>query len=88
MKRMSRGTLPVGPERSAFLTAAPHSDHVDPRLYPSVHARHDARADVEILGLAVEKMCRVLGLDPAFTGIRTHLTILPLRWESGPSSEA
>lgn len=40
-------------------------------------ARHDARGDVELLGLAIEVMWRKLGLDPLGTGIPTHETRLP-----------
>jgi len=40
-------------------------------------ARHDARGDVELLGLAVEVMWRKLGLDPQCSGIPTHGTRLP-----------
>jgi DNA polymerase III alpha subunit (gram-positive type) len=40
-------------------------------------ARHDARGDVELLGLAVEVMWQKLGLDPQCMGIPTHGTQLP-----------
>ena len=40
-------------------------------------ARHDARGDVELLGLALEVMWRKLGLDPFCSGIATHSTQLP-----------
>lgn len=39
--------------------------------------RHDARGDVELLGLAVERMWQRLGLDAAFTGVRRHQACLP-----------
>jgi len=41
------------------------------------HARHDARGDVELLGLAVEVMWQQLKLDSQFFGIPTHWTSLP-----------
>ena len=40
-------------------------------------ARHDARGDVELLGLAVEIMWQKLELDPRCSGIPTHGTRLP-----------
>lgn len=39
--------------------------------------RHDARGDVEILGLAVAGMWQRLGLDRSFNGVRRHTAILP-----------
>lgn len=54
-------------------------DHVVSRLRVSAAGvrRHDARGDVELLGLAVERMWRQLGLDPAFNGLPRHHAMLP-----------
>jgi DNA polymerase III subunit epsilon len=40
--------------------------------------RHDARADVELLGRAVEKMWHRLGLDSDGCGLPTHTSHLPI----------
>lgn len=40
-------------------------------------ARHDARGDVELLGLAVEVMWQRLGLDSQCSGIPSHWTQIP-----------
>ncbi len=54
-------------------------DHLTSRLNLSVTdlRRHDARADVDILGRAVEKMARQLTLDHALNGVPRHATLLP-----------
>lgn len=54
-------------------------DHVISRccISKSGFARHDARGDVELLGLAVEVMWQKLELDPHFSGIPTHATHVP-----------
>ncbi|MES2571571.1 MAG: 3'-5' exonuclease [Verrucomicrobiota bacterium] len=44
----------------------------------SAHARHDARGDVELLGLAIELMWRRLQLDHFCAGIPLHKSSLPL----------
>lgn len=55
-------------------------DHLVSRLRLDAHGirRHDARGDVEILGLAVAGLWQRLGLDPAFNGVQRHPTLLPL----------
>lgn len=54
-------------------------DHVTSRLRISSEGvrRHDARGDVELLGMAVERMWQRLGLDPSFNGVRRHHALLP-----------
>lgn len=54
-------------------------DHLITRLRVDVGGirRHDARGDVEILGLAVAGMWQQLGLDRSFNGVQRHRTLLP-----------
>ena len=40
--------------------------------------RHDARGDVEILGLAVASMWQRLALDHAFNGVQRSQTLVPV----------
>ncbi|HQW29268.1 MAG: hypothetical protein KA152_06005 [Verrucomicrobiales bacterium] len=55
-------------------------DHLISRLRLDTQGirRHDARGDVEILGLAVSGLWQRLGLDQAFNGVPRHGTLLPL----------
>jgi DNA polymerase III subunit epsilon len=55
-------------------------DHLVSRLRIDSHGirRHDARGDVEILGLAVAGMWQRLGLDRALNGVPRHSALLPL----------
>lgn len=41
------------------------------------YARHDARADVELLAQMVQVLHRRLDLDPRLSGIPTHVTVMP-----------
>jgi DNA polymerase III subunit epsilon len=54
-------------------------DHLTSRLGlgPGNFRRHDARGDVEILGRAVELLCRRLELDHALNGLGRHQSLLP-----------
>jgi DNA polymerase III epsilon subunit-like protein len=54
-------------------------DHLVNRLElgGATFRRHDARGDVEILGMAVAAMHRILDLDHAFNGVERHDSLLP-----------
>ena len=54
-------------------------DHLVTRLGlgGATFRRHDARGDVEILGMAVAAMHRMLDLDHAFNGVERHDSLLP-----------
>lgn len=55
-------------------------DHLTTRLGlgGATFRRHDARGDVEILGMAVAAMHRMLDLDHAFNGVERHQSLLPV----------
>ncbi len=55
-------------------------DHLVSRLRIDARhiRRHDARGDVEILGLAVARMWQQLELDHAFNGVQRSQTLMPL----------
>ena len=54
-------------------------DHLTSRLQINARGiqRHDARGDVELLGMAVERMWQRLGLDLSFNGVPRHHAHLP-----------
>ena len=55
-------------------------DHLISRLRLNANGirRHDARGDVEILGLAVAGLWQRLELDHSFNGVPRHRTLLPV----------